>query len=873
MLPPVNRHSKIKPPRKSIIASSIGGGSNEVDYDKSWSVLANAIAQIQRKDVSHLSYEQLYRKAYVLVLRKLGAKLYDDVAKIIVEHLVDRRKKLVKVMETLSLKNTNEGFMKAVLVEWDEHLQSMKFVSDILMYLNRVHVKELKKLLIYDLGIQLFKDHVIKYDDNIIGSKLIETILDEFTKNRKGEVITTKMYIIKIINMFELLVETPAVISDAQYGENYYQKYFEPAFLDNSYNFFNSLSQELLNFQSGTRYLADAHAFITEEEGKLRNFLPSVTYPKVIDLLNYVMIKDKVEGVLSFPTEQHGLSFLLQPVLNIFQDKVGINNQEDNMNILKIIYELVGRIDPEYDILKAHLRNQVIAQGLTFPSLIKDSLDSKNFNQNRKSASASLFACTWIREVLEYQNQFKTIVNEAFSGNASLEHTITMAMREFINITPLAGIKKQNPGANVNAPELLSVFIDYHIKQLSSGQGKGDVSSSIDPIDQYINEAIAFLRFVKDKDAFEAHYANHFAKRFLNSKGSNISSRGARLGSDLEDLVISKLSEEMGTTSMERIMKMNKDIKSSSDMTQDWKKYASQKDDGVVDVELKICNVADWPKSLTKDYKSFRDGDVGQETKFIWPKQLRHTMKQFEKFWLLGKRNDNKSLYWSPKFGSMDLKISYPSGTYDISVSTYAGVIMLLFAPQSKGPDGVEVLAFEEKRALSFLQIKELTGIADTELRRQLQSIAVAPRLRLLLKTPMSKEVNDSDMFMLNVNFKYPSSKVKVLTVSAPSSASSRKKESESGSASYLGLLDDDVEEVEQSILEGRKHEINAAVVRIMKSRRILSHNELVSELIKQLHHRFQCLTLMIKQRIEDLIDKEYLRRDDVNKSVYHYIA
>lgn len=871
MLPPGNRHSKIKPPRKSIIASSIGGGANEVDYDKSWSVLANAIAQIQHKDVSHLSYEQLYRKAYVLVLRKLGAKLYDDVAKIIVEHLVERREKLVKVMETLTLKSTNEGFMKAVLVEWDEHLQSMKFVSDILMYLNRVHVKELKKLLIYDLGIQLFKDHVIKYDDNMIGSKLIEAILDEFTKNRKGEVITTKMYIIKIINMFELLVETPAVISDVQYGENYYQKYFEPAFLDNSYNFFNSLSQELLNFQSGTRYLADVRAFIAEEENKLKSFLPEPTYPKVIDLLNNVMIRDKIERVLSFPTEQQGLSFLLQPVLNIFQDKVGINNREENMNLLKIVYELVGRIDPEYHILKAHLRSQVIAQGFTFPSLVKDSLDSKNVNQNRKSNNASLFACTWIKAVLEYQNQFKSIVNEAFFGNASLEHTIIMAMREFINITPLTGSKKQSSGASVNAPELLSVFIDYHIKQLSSGQGKGDASSSIDPVDQHINEAIAFLRFVKDKDAFEAHYANHFAKRFLNSKGSNLSSRGTRLGSDLEDLVISKLSEEMGTTSMERIMKMNKDIKSSSDMTQDWKKYASQKE-GVVDVELKICNVADWPKSLTKDYKNFRDGD-GQEEKFMWPKQLRHTMKQFEEFWLLGKRNDNKSLYWSPKFGSVDLKISYPTGTYDINVSTYAGVIMLLFAPQSKGPDGVEVLAFEEKRSLSFIQIKELTGIADSELRRQLQSIAVAPRLRLLIKVPMSKEVSDSDMFMLNEKFKYPSSKVKVLTVSAPSSNSSRKKESESGSASYLALLDDDVEEVEQSILEGRKHEINAAVVRIMKSRRVLSHNELVSELIKQLHHRFQCLPLLIKQRIEDLIDKEYLRRDDVNKSVYHYIA
>lgn len=222
----------------------------------------------------------------------------------------------------------------------------------------------------------------------------------------------------------------------------------------------------------------------------------------------------------------------------------------------------------------------------------------------------------------------------------------------------------------------------------------------------------------------------------------------------------------------------------------------------------------------------------------------------------------------------MDLRITYPTKTYDISMSTYAGIIMLLFAPQSTDADGNEVLAFDEMRELAYDEIRELTGIPEADLKRQLQSIAVAPRLRLLVKIPMTKEVNNSDVFKLNEKFKSPSTKVKVLTVSASSSASSGTKVSSTNDTTLAKTVqEEEFEELQSSILEGRKIEVNAAIVRIMKSRRTINHNDLISELVKQLHNRFQTLTILIKQRIEDLIEKEYLKRDDNDKSIYHYVA
>jgi len=46
-----------------------------------------------------------------------------------------------------------------------------------------------------------------------------------------------------------------------------------------------------------------------------------------------------------------------------------------------------------------------------------------------------------------------------------------------------------------------------------------------------------------------------------------------------------------------------------------------------------------------------------------------------------------------------------------------------------------------------------------------------------------------------------------------------------------------------------------ACIVRIMKSRKMMSHNELVSEVVRQLMSRFTPTPAVIKKRIEGLID------------------
>lgn len=64
---------------------------------------------------------------------------------------------------------------------------------------------------------------------------------------------------------------------------------------------------------------------------------------------------------------------------------------------------------------------------------------------------------------------------------------------------------------------------------------------------------------------------------------------------------------------------------------------------------------------------------------------------------------------------------------------------------------------------------------------------------------------------------------------------------------------------------------MDAVVVRVMKSRKRLSHALLISEVMAQL--RFPAGNADIKKRIESLIERDYLERDPDDNAFYKYLA
>ena len=75
------------------------------------------------------------------------------------------------------------------------------------------------------------------------------------------------------------------------------------------------------------------------------------------------------------------------------------------------------------------------------------------------------------------------------------------------------------------------------------------------------------------------------------------------------------------------------------------------------------------------------------------------------------------------------------------------------------------------------------------------------------------------------------------------------------------------------TVEEDRRHLVEAAIVRVMKARKRFSHNDLVAELTKQLAHRFVPTPQVIKQRVESLIERDYLQRCPEDRRFYNYLA
>jgi hypothetical protein len=76
---------------------------------------------------------------------------------------------------------------------------------------------------------------------------------------------------------------------------------------------------------------------------------------------------------------------------------------------------------------------------------------------------------------------------------------------------------------------------------------------------------------------------------------------------------------------------------------------------------------------------------------------------------------------------------------------------------------------------------------------------------------------------------------------------------------------------VSRGMQEDRGNAVDASIVRVMKARKLLAHSDLQYEVLRQITG-FQPDVKLIKQRVESLIERGFLERDENDARLYKYM-
>lgn len=330
-----------------------------------------------------------------------------------------------------------------------------------------------------------------------------------------------------------------------------------------------------------------------------------------------------------------------------------------------------------------------------------------------------------------------------------------------------------------------------------------------------LSNSMFLFDILTDKDLFSEYYTKFLCSRLLFNSYISL---------DLEQTALNKLRLSSYANYTERMSSMIGDIQISSLYMEQF--YGTEYYNKVckksnIQYEVKVLNAAKWPK-----YESCN---------IALPSELKAIQDEFVKYY--GVIQKSKVLIWKHN-------LSYCIVTYrgnnikELRCSFYQSLILILF---------------NKYREITVDLIENVTGILTGDVKEH-----ILPMLKgecgLLLKTGSGDSIGNSDAFRVNEEFK-SNRKVDYCSGLLETSKDIRKKK-------HRKAL--------ENVAERRKEAIEACIVRIMKNRKVMRFNEILSEVMSELQLPLNHAD--IKHRLESLVAREYLSQSNECVQEYTYI-
>ncbi|KAI1102245.1 Cullin-domain-containing protein [Jackrogersella minutella] len=433
--------------------------------------------------------------------------------------------------------------------------------------------------------------------------------------------------------------------------------------------------------------------------------------------------------------------------------------------------------------------------------------------------------------LLEFRRSLDLMIRDAFNRDDEFTYSMRQAFGSFINDRKVQSSWKTGTS---KVGEMIAKYIDMllrgglktlpksllsDVKDRVDAEQSGQASTGDEDaeLDRQLDHALELFRFIEGKDVFEAFYKQDLARRLL---------MGRSASADAERSMLAKLKNECGSNFTHNLEQMFRDQQIARDEMTSYKAWCEGNGHAMKDLDLNvnILSAAAWP--------------TYPDTQLVLPDNIANQIEHFEKYYI--NKHTGRRLTWKHSLANCVVKARFKKGAKELLVSAYQAVVLTFF----------NTIEYNSTGFIAYNAISTATGLTGPDLDRTLQSLACG-KYRVLTKHPKGRDVNPSDTFTINNAFADPKYRVKINQV-------------------QLKETKEENQETHERVAQDRQFECQAAIVRIMKSRKTMTHANLVAEVINQTKTRGAIEPAEIKKNIEKLIEKDYLEREG---SSYTYLA